>query len=474
MSARAPSRGAAGSRLPALAVLGALLVGGGLVDRATRPDREATEVATGRRLMPTAAPAGSLSSTWYCAGATGAPATLVLANTGPTDVSGRVSVMSTGGPPVGASVAVPAQGSSSLQLTDLAAGPLAAVVDLDAGQVAAELVVGGPRDSEVTPCASSASDRWYLADGSTAKDATLSLSLFNPFPEDAIADLSFSTDQGRAVPADFQGIVVPGRSLVVTPVGEHVRRRESVATEVHTRSGRLVVVQHQARDVPGRAGVSVTLAAPATGTEWYFAEGTNGPGLVERFTVFNPGAGEATVLVQVDPDEGVVEPFERVVPARGQLQLVLDDQTGVPAGMPHATTISSLSGPPVVVSRAIEGTPPSSKIGRADTMGARRPTTAWVFPAGGSDRVDEWIMVANPGEVPAEISLSLLAGGRETPVPGPPLPVLEPGRRQSIPLDRSVVGPTVSVVVRATAPVVAERALYGAPGLSATVGIALG
>jgi len=52
--------------------------------------------------------------------------------------------------------------------------------------------------------------------------------------------------------------------------------------------------------------------------------------------------------------------------------------------------------------------------------------------------------------------------------------VLEPGRRQSIPLDRSVVAPTVSVVVRATAPVVAERALYGAPGLSATVGIALG
>ncbi|MGH9181827.1 MAG: DUF5719 family protein, partial [Acidimicrobiales bacterium] len=416
----------------------------------------------------------ALSSSWYCAGTSGAATTLVLANAGTTDVAGRVAIVSATAPPAGASVVVPALGASSLQLTDLAPGPLAAVVDLDGGQVAAELVVNGSGDYDVTPCASAASADWFLAEGSTAKDAVLSLSLFNPFPEDAIADLSFSTEQGRAVPADFQGLVVPGRSLVVTLVGEHVRRRDSVATHVRARSGRLVVVQHQSGGVGGRAGVSVTLAAPSAGTAWYFADGTNGPGLVERFTVFNPGGTEAIVLVEVDPDEGVVEPFERVVPAGGQLQFVLDDQAGVPAGMPHATTVRSLSGPPVVVSRATEGAPPSPRVGRADTLGARRPATTWVFPAGGSARVDEWIMVTNPGPAPAEVSLSNLVGGQETPAVGLAPFVLEPGRRRSVPLAAAAVGPAVPVIVRASAPLVAERALYGAPGLSTTVGIPLG
>lgn len=460
-------------RAPALALIAALLVAGGLVDRAARSGSSPASLTAGRPQMPTAAPAGALSSSWYCAGASGAPATLVLANAGPRAVAGRVLVVSAGAPPAGASVAIPPMSSSVLQLTDLAPGPLAAVVDLDAGQIAAELVIGGPGDHEVTPCASSASSSWYLAEGSTAKDATLSLSLFNPFPEDAIADLSFSTDQGRAVPADFQGVVIPGQSLVVVPVGEHVRRRESVATEVRARSGRLVVAQHQTRDVAGRAGLSVTLAAPSLGSAWYFADGSNGPGLAERFTIFNPGDREAGVLVEVDPDEGVVEPFERAVPARGQLQLVLDEATGVPVGMPHATTIRLLSGPPVVVSQATEGAAPSPKVGRSDTLGARRLSTAWIFPAGGSAAIDEWIMLSNPGETAAEVSLFTLAG-RETPVPGFVPLVLEPGRRASIPLDRAIVGPAVPVVVRSSAPVVAARSLYGQPGLSSTFGIPLG
>lgn len=463
----------AGRRAPALAVIGSFLVAGGLVDRAVRQDTEAEPVSA-QSLMPTAAPADALSASWYCTGASVAPTSLVLANAGPQDATGRVLVVSAAGPPATAAVAVPALSSSTMTLTDLAPGPLAAVVDLDGGQVAAELVVTGAGDYEVTPCASSASPSWYLADGSTARDAALSLSLFNPFPEDAIADLSFSTDQGRAVPADFQGIVVPAQSLVVTPIGDHVRRRESVATEVQARSGRLVVAQHQSRDLAGRAGVSVTLAAPSLGTEWYFADGTNGPGIVERFTIFNPGDREASVLVEVDPDEGVVEPFERAVPARGQLHLVLDETAGVPAGMPHATTLRSLRGPPVVVSRAVEGTPPSPKVGRSDTVGARRLSTTWVFPAGGSPAADEWIMVSNAGESPAQVSLSTLAGGQEAPVPGLAPVLLEPGRRMSIPLDDAVIGAEVPVVLRSSAPVVAERALYGAPGLSTTFGIPLG
>lgn len=463
-----------GRRGPALALIVALLVAGGVVDRTVGGGRAPARVVSGRSLMPTAAPEGALSSSWFCAGTGGRSSVLVLANAGAGDATGQVEVVNTDGARVNAPVAVPALSSTTVSLSDLVPGELAAVVDLDVGQVAAEVVVDARVDHEVTPCASAASSRWYLADGSTAKDASLGLSLFNPFPEDAIADLSFSTDQGRAVPADLQGLVVPARSLRVVPVGEHVRRRESVATEIMARSGRLVAVQHQTRTVAGRAGISVTLGAPSTGSPWYFADGVNAPGLVERLTVFNPGDREAVVLVEVVPDEGVVEPFERAVPARAQVQIVLDESTGVPPGMPHATTVRSLSGPGVVVARSTEGAPPSPKVGRADTVGARRLATRWLFSAGGSASVDQWIMVANLGPAPAEIALSVLSGGREVPVPGVEGLTLAPGQRRSIPLDDAVTGPAVPVLLRASSPVLAERALYAVPGLSAGAGIPLG
>ncbi|MGH9166140.1 MAG: DUF5719 family protein [Acidimicrobiales bacterium] len=463
--------------------LSALLVGGGVVDRGA--DRGvADSVVVERALMPTAAAGGSLSSSWYCTGTSPADAattaTVVLVNAGSRPVRGTIRAVPPQGQAASAPVTLAAHSTLALVLADIAPGAAAALVDVDGGEVAAEMVVrradqNGVNDAEVTPCASSASDRWYFPDGSTAKDATLLLSLFNPFPEDAIVDLSFVTDQGRAVPAAFQGLVVPGGGVLVTDVGQHVRRRASIATEVVARAGRVVAAQHQSRSAPGLSGLSSALGAPSLGTAWFFADGINAPGLVERFTVSNPDAREANILVEVDVDEGVVEPLERAVPGHSQLQLVLDEQAGVPAGTPHATTVRSLDGVPVVVTRATEGVAPSPRVGRADTLGARRVARNWAFAAGNPEGVEEWIEVANGGTEPARITVAMVADGRETPLAGLSGLELQGGRRVALLLSQSGLPPGRSVVVRSTRPVVAERALYrvGAPGLSASVGIPL-
>ena len=46
-------------------------------------------------------------------------------------------------------------------------------------------------------CARGGSDRWYFGGGTTVLGANLTLWLFNPFPGDAVVDLSFSTDTGN-------------------------------------------------------------------------------------------------------------------------------------------------------------------------------------------------------------------------------------------------------------------------------------
>ena len=458
-------------RTPVLVAVALLLAAGGFADRARSSRQALPAAAAGRALMPTAAPAGALSSSWFCVGGTaeagsGADGVVEVAN--PTDhpATGTVTVMPVSGQPSTAPVAVEPMSVTRLRLRDVVEAPwAAAVVDLDSGQVAAELVVHSSTESDATPCSSRASDRWHFADGVTAKDASLALSLFNPFPEDAIVDLSFSTDQGRAAPAAFRPIVVPARTLVIRDIGQHVRRRNAISTEVSVRTGRVVAAQTQTRTAAGKAGLSVSLGSPSLGSTWHFPNGVVTDGVGEHYAVSNPGGREATVLFQVILDEGVAEDFERAVPARGRLDVVLNEEVGVPRGVGHSTTVRSLDGVPVVVARTLEYGAPALQAGRADTLGARRAVARWLFVAGGpSDRADEWLVVANTGTAPARISVRGLTGGAGLAVDGLQGAAVEPGRRAVYRLGDHVTRDVLPFVVSSTAPVVAERVLYLAGG----------
>src|SRR5436305_1401772 len=122
---------------------------------------------------------------------------------------------------------------------------------------------------------------------STERDDALHIELFNPFPGDAIVDLSFTTDEGATVPHDFQGLVVPARGMIVVDVGSHVRRRADIATTVVARTGRVVAGRLQIQSAP--PAVNSVLGAPATPTTWPFPDGFASDGVNERYRVYNPG-----------------------------------------------------------------------------------------------------------------------------------------------------------------------------------------
>ncbi len=463
-------------------VVTVLLVAGGLADRTSRPRPALSPATANRALMPTSAPEDALSSTWFCVGATaaaGSPADGVVSVANPTDrpVSGTVTVVPVTGQTRTAPVAVAPQSVTRVALRDVISAPYAAaLVDLDEGRAVAELVVHGPADSDATPCSSRASSRWFFADGATAKDASLVMSLFNPFPEDAIVDLSFSTDQGRASPAAFRPIVVPAGTLVVREIGEHVRRRNAISTALSARAGRVVAAQTQTRTAPGKAGTSVALGSPMLGSVWHFPAGLIADGVAEHFAVFNPGATEATVLFQVTLDEGVAEDFERSVPANGRLDVVLNEEVGVPRGVGHSATVRSLDGRPVVVSRTLEMSSPSPQPGRTDTLGARRAASRWLFAAGGaSDVSDESVVVVNPGARAATVSIEGLAGEKLTGVESLRSIAVGAGRRVVIRIRDHVKQDPLPLLVTSSAPVVAERVLNlsSPPGVWASVGVPL-
>ena len=469
-------------RVPVIGLVLALVAAGVAVDRLVdRPAPEAVSDVSAAG-MPSAAPASALSSTWYCAGGSSNPASaynggLTVSNPTDGDVTGTVTIVTDKGEVTSVPIDVRASAAVTVEYAKVVApGYVAAMVDVDSGQVAVEHWVTSVAGKSVAPCSSRASTQWFFADGATARDAQLLLAMYNPFPEDAIADLSFATNEGRAGPADFQGIVVPAGRVVVRDIGEHVRRRDTVATEVRLRSGRLVVDQLLHRTAAGQAGVSVRLGAPAPAPEWYFPDGYYVEGIAEEYAVFNPGDVEALVDVEVTLDEGAAEPFELTVPPHSRVAVTANAEERLPKGVGRAVVVRSVNGVPVVAERSVVASGPAPRAGRAGLLGATRTARVWAFAYGGtSPTSDEWVLVYNPGTREATVSITGLADGRALAIEGLQGVIVGPGRRQAFRVGDHVQRAVLPLVVRSSEPVVAERAVFtvGGPGIAQAMGIPL-
>ncbi len=138
---------------------------------------------------------------------------------------------------------------------------MASTVVLDGGGVGVSQVTSGPLGLTTAPCASATSSHWYFADASTAQGSTLTLSLFNPTDTIAVVDVSFVSASGVTAPPAYQGIDVPGDSLVVENVGVHVQDDPAFATEVTTLSGAVVAAETEAAGQSGNGGPSILLGA---------------------------------------------------------------------------------------------------------------------------------------------------------------------------------------------------------------------
>jgi hypothetical protein len=400
----------------------------------------------------------------------------LLANPGATAMTATLTIVPSSGTPVVEHPVLAPYTRTTVRLEDVAPSDYAAAtVTFDGAGGAVDQEVQGPVGDSLTPCATSSSDHWYFASGATDTNSTEILSLYNPYPAPAIADLRFETDQGIAIPDAFQGVVVPGGGFNVIDVGARVRSRSKVAAVVDVRGGRLVVDKLQILANPVRSGprgLALTLGAPALGTAWYYANGGVGPGVTERFDVYNPGPIEADLSAAPILDQGSADPFDLTVPPEGVVSLPVDQQARIPPGVGQAWVLTSANGVPVVVERVITSAPPAAASGVGDAIGAPATADRWVF-AGGSAAAgaDERLIVLNPGAAAAHVSV--VASGAGTAVRLPAL-VVAPGTRQAIDIGRIDPAAVVVLDVTADVPVVAERAQYmtSGPGMSEGTGIA--
>jgi hypothetical protein len=459
-----------GRRWPALLVL-VVLLGALVVLSGQRTPRKAASFGSAPvGAMPLGAAPEARSSTWFCAAgsaAGGGPIDLsvVLANAADVPRAARITWFRAGGLPVVQEVEVAPSSSTVLPATAVFKAPTAsALVEIDGGGVGVEHAINGPSGSAIAPCATEASESWYFANGVTERDARMSLAIFNPFPADAVVDLSFSTESGQVAPPAGQGIPVPASSTVYVSAQDLVRRRAIAAVAITARAGAVVVDRVQLFDgSTGRRGVGLAAGAPRAALRWDFPDGLSRPPAVsESWHVYNPSDVDAEITLSLGTEKGdPPAPLDLTVPARSQLKVSAED-TKVDPDVAHSVTIQSQNGVAVVAERMVDLRAPSARVGWSSSFGASQSARSWLFPAGDAGgRTDEWLIVRNTSPRPVSVSVAALAQGVDLAIEGLQELEVAPGGRLALRLGDHIQRAPLPLFVRATGPVVVERALYG-------------
>jgi Family of unknown function (DUF5719) len=475
-------------RWPVLVGLAAVVVAGVLLSQLGTGTP--SPVATAPAASASDAPVTALSGSWFCAGATAAPDSvasgeLVFANAGTTAVQGTVRLVS----PIGyfrrMSVTVPA-GSTSTVVEEFLGLPrhaprpwVGALVTLYGGMASVSQVISTPEGAASQPCASAASTHWYFVDGATLRNASDHISLLNPYPVDAIADLSFTTNEGQEDPSAFEGVLVPANGITVVNLGSNLRLREHIAVTVTARTGQLVAFEtelvtrppagayfegpHQGLNPAAPVdGVTLALGATRPSPSWWWPAGSDGNGLSETYIAYDPGpvpARLSLVLLSQGTESGLGTSSELTVAPYGTASVRTNGQPWALPGIMYAVHLVSTNGVPVVAERSVSASRPSPIAGLGALIGQAQPADDWLLPgtsamAPTKHRGQVWLEVANPGQKAAVLNIEALTGSHLAQAVGiPPLGVRAGGRTG---LELPAGTADEALVVKSSQPVVVE------------------
>lgn len=412
------------------------------------------------------ATASAISSGWFCAltpAAASSPrnGTIDIANFNRNPVSAVASIYPTKGPAVEVPLGIPGNSRVSMPVGEHVDSDYAAVmVKVDRGNVSVEHSAKDGRGESWAPCSSTASPQAYFTSGNSLSGGSMSLGLFNPFSEPAIADIELLTNEGRSKPPAFQGTVIGPHSVTVLSLSDAVRRRDWIAGSVIMRRGRVVVDQLQTGIVDGATtGPVVSQTSTDLTTVANLPDVAVIDNVTDHLAIYNPHDEEADVRIDIAGEGDPIEPFRLRVPPDGRVGLNLETQSRIARGAHVSLRVISQNHLPIAVGRTVGAGSGSGLFGGSLQAGSPLESKLWLFAAGNvAGPAEEYISVANFGAVAADVRLDLVGDGTSTTVKQSIR--IEPNRRVMVKLD-DVTDLDGSVRVEASAPVVASREMRG-------------
>jgi glucose/arabinose dehydrogenase len=299
----------------------------------------------------------------------------------------------------------------------------------------------------------------YLAEGSSNSFFETIIGVANPGTQPATAVLRFLRNDGLTI---SRVVDVPAREhLTVRPAQLAGLAVSDYSTIVET-NREVVVERTMVWSTTGRFGSHSERAVNAPSTTWFFAEGATHGAFDTFYLLENPSATRADVEIVYLLPAGApivtntsVEPFSR-------LTIPVDLQPGL-AETDVSARITVTNGIGIIAERAMYRTSHgvAFNAGHA-SAGVPAANTDWFFAEGATgDFFDMFLLLANPSTSATSATVRyLLPGGAAPFVKSYPLPA-QSRTTISVEVENAALqNASISMVVDADAPIVAERAMY--------------
>lgn len=316
-------------------------------------------------------------------------------------------------------------------------------------------------------CSDRASSSWFFAAGASTLGVDERLMIYNPFPDEAVVQVTFLTETGEERKGGLADVPVPAKSSTEINVSRFIGLERTLAVRIDTERGR-VVAWRMLFDDPdgGPAGVQMSLGAAASSDTWFFPDGAVGPGADERISVMNPGTEEATVNISLSGGEGdLIQPEDlvglEITPGTARTLALNDFLTREEKALGGVSAVvQSTNGVGIVAERSVRYNT-TTVSGSAAEMGAPRASKEWLLPPATLTPSTDTVVVMNPSSAPAEVSLQLLFEKKAALRPGHlQQRELPPGGRLKLGVGDWTALATALVRVSSTSPVVVERFSY--------------
>jgi autotransporter-associated beta strand protein len=319
--------------------------------------------------------------------------------------------------------------------------------------------------------------QWFFAEGAQGTFSTYIL-LANPGDQWVNTTIDFLSEHGHLLAP--RRVAVPPWSRVTLDAGElgltGMAFGFTVTFDRPAVAERAMYFSNAARIFDaGHASAGVT--APAT--TWFLAEGATGAFFETYVLVANPTDRIANVTIRFLPDTGPAITKTKVVGPSSRLSINIEQEDPALANAAVATEV--IADVPIVVERSQYWPDPFPNWHEAhNSFGATALGTHWGLAegrAGGPANYQTYILLSNPGTVPATVSIAFLR------TMGSPLHhevIVPPQSRMNVSTGPGTLVPGLAneefgAVITSNQPIAVERAMYSdangqiwAAGTSAT------
>jgi hypothetical protein len=196
-----------------------------------------------------------------------------------------------------------------------------------------------------------------------------------------------------------------------------------------------------------------SIGVSQTSSQWYLAEGSTAGGMETFVLVQNPNSSSANVKLTYMTDQGEVPGPSVSIPANSRM--TFNVSSTVPDTWQVSTYVSSDK--PVIAERAMYG---NGRTWAHDSIGVVSPKVLWYLAEGSTGKgFETWILVQNPGNETATVSLKYMTSAGEVAGPVEEIP---PHTRKTFNVAATVSDTwEVSTFVSSDKPIIVERAMYG-------------